>query len=99
MPHDMMDPDDRTGEYESVNPYADALSGSQPREIAEFELNLDPYANMVPRVSQRVSAAASAEDEGLRTSHRPLLIAVSVILVAVLVLLPLLAEVFSRLGI
>jgi hypothetical protein len=95
----MMEPTDRIDEHESVNPYADALSGNQPREIAEFELNVDPYANMVPRVSQRASVIASPEDAEARTGHRPLLIAVSLLLVIVLILVPLVAAVFAWLGI
>jgi hypothetical protein len=95
----MNEPTRDSEEHESVNPYADALSGSQPREIAEFELNVDPYANMVPRVSQRISAIVSPEDEEVSRGYRPWVIAVSLLLVGLLVLLPLLAEVFSRLGI
>ena len=95
--------DDRSeidAQREPVNPYLDALSGRRPPEIAALELNLDPYANMVPRVSQRSAGASSGDldaDGGGR--RHPWLVAISVLLIALMVLVPLLAEVFARLGI
>jgi hypothetical protein len=49
---------------ESVNPYADAAAGTKPREIVEFEMNTDPYANMLPGISS--IRAASTIGRGMR---------------------------------
>ena len=78
-----------------ANPYAEALIGSKPPELVEFELHTDPYANMVPRVSSVVtSEPADLEPESRR--RNPVLVGVSVILIAVLTL-PVMVEVFARL--
>lgn len=80
----------------SVNPYRDAVSGTRPREIVEFELNTDPYANMLPRVAS-VSRSPSEEDtEDSGRKRNPILVVVSILLVAILIL-PVMVEVFARL--
>lgn len=45
----------------TVNAYVDAISGEQPREIVEFEMASDPYANMLPGVSN-IKAARTITD-------------------------------------
>jgi hypothetical protein len=82
-------------ERRHANPYAEALIGSKPAELAEFELHTDPYANMVPRVSSMVTAEGG-ELEPAPRRRNPIVIAVSLVLVAVLVL-PVMVEVFTRL--
>lgn len=83
------------------NPYVDAVAGHRPSELVEFELHTDPYANMLPRVasmSQPGTIPLHPEDDILppRRRRNPLVVAVSLLLVAVLVL-PVMAEVFARL--
>lgn len=82
-------------EREPVNAYMDAVTGSRPRELVQFELNTDPYANMIPRVSTMTSGEESPEDSGSRR-RSPVVVAISLLLIAVLVL-PITAEVFARL--
>lgn len=83
------------------NPYADAVAGRRPSELVEFELHTDPYANMLPRVSsmtQPGTVPLTPDDDILpaRRRRNPILVIVSVLLVAILVL-PAMAEVFARL--
>lgn len=85
----------------SANPYVDAVTGARPSELVEFELHTDPYANMLPRVSSITRPGEfplSAEDDLLpaRRRRNPLFMVVSVLLILVLVL-PVMAEVFARL--
>jgi hypothetical protein len=83
------------GAVHRTNPYAEALIGSKPPELVEFELHTDPYANMLPRVSSVVTS----EPEEIRPEpqrRNPVIVAVSVLLIAVLVL-PVMFEVFARL--
>jgi hypothetical protein len=43
------------------NPYYDALAGDLPPEIAAFQINSYPYANVVPTMSRvRVPSATTA---------------------------------------
>jgi hypothetical protein len=85
-------------ERKTVNPYADAALGTEPREIAEFQLNTDPYANVVPSAGRRVAVDLEDGDWGGRTRPGPFVIGLSVFLVLLLILPPL-AVVLSRLGI
>jgi hypothetical protein len=82
-------------EVASINPYVDAVSGDRPREIVEFELHTDPYANMLPRVSS-IAVSASADGPDSERKRHPVVVAVSILLIIVLVL-PVMAEVFARL--
>lgn len=84
-----------------LNPYADAVEGTRPRELVEFELHTDPYANMLPRVSsmtQPQSLSSDSDDDLIpaRSRRSPIVLLVSLLLIAVLVL-PAMAEVFARL--
>jgi hypothetical protein len=81
-----------------TNVCADAVLGSQPREIANFELNTDPYANMVPSSGRpSIGRVDDPEDDG-RRKRSPLFVAISILMVLLLILPPL-AVVLSRLGI
>jgi hypothetical protein len=66
------------------NPYLDALSGTKPREIVEFELDTNPYANMLPGISNIRAARTIGQgvDEGKRGNR--VVMAVSVLLLIVL---------------
>ena len=79
----------------SINPYVDAISGERPREIAEFELHTDPYANMLPRVASIPVTDPDDAPDSRRPRH-PIMVAISILLILVLVL-PVMAEVFARL--
>ncbi|GAC1404894.1 MAG: hypothetical protein NVSMB52_18760 [Chloroflexota bacterium] len=79
----------------SINPYADAHTGEQPPEIVEFELNTDPYANVVPRIST-ITHSASDNDDEIERHRNPFVVAVSVLLIILLVL-PVTFEVLVRL--
>ncbi len=80
------------------NPYADALAGKRPRELVEFDLHTDPYANMLPRVASISSLEEDEEEEhsGEKRRRNPILVAVSLLLIVILVL-PIMVEVFARL--
>lgn len=86
-----------TGDGRLTNPYAEAVIGREPPEIVEFGLHTDPYANMVPRISSasRPDEPDIGPDLDVRRRH-PALIVISILLVVVLVL-PIMAEVFARL--
>ena len=79
-----------------VNPYLDAVTESQPREIVDFEINTDPYANMLPGISN--IQAARTIGRGLEVGKRGnrFIMAISLILVTVL-LLPALLAVITQL--
>lgn len=72
------------GEYLD-NPYLDAMAGTKPREIVDFELDTNPYANMLPGISNVRAARAIGQgvDEG-RKGNR-VVMAVSLFLLLVLV--------------
>jgi|SRR5437588_5448882 len=88
-------PDDPAADKTRANPYAEALLGSKPPELVEFELHTDPYANMVPRVSNLVTSE-SDEFEPVSRRRNPVVVVVSLVLIAVLAL-PVMVEVFARL--
>lgn len=71
----------------SINPYLDAVEGGQPREIVDFEMDTDPYANMLPGISNIRAARTIARgvEQGKRGGH-PAIVAVSVLLLIILVL-------------
>ncbi len=82
----------------TTNPYAEAVAGSRPRELVEFELHTDPYANMLPRVSSVTALDDGDDADGELAPRRqhPIMVIISLALVAILVL-PIMAEVFIRL--
>ena len=82
-------------DHEPKNVYADAMRGSRPREIVDFELTTDPYANVVPTMSRARVSAAEVADE--KRERNPWMIGLSVLLIVLLVLPPLVV-VFGRLG-
>ena len=69
-----------------VNPYVDAVNEDHPPEISKFELDTDPYRNLLPGMSN-VNAARTLGD-GLRAGRggNRVLLVVSLLLVAVLIL-------------
>jgi hypothetical protein len=81
--------------HTSVNPYVEAVRGEQPRDLTTFELNTDPYANIIPSPG-RMAVEASGIERDEKRRRNPLLVAVSLILIVVLVL-PVMAQVFIRL--
>lgn len=85
-------------DHEPVNAYADALLGSRPRELVDFELRTDPYANMLPTMS-RPTASIEAEPESDEEEQRrnPFIVGISIFLIVILILPPLVV-VFARLG-
>jgi hypothetical protein len=88
----------KTQESGSVNVYADAVLGSQTREITNFELTTDPYANMVPSSGRPSIVRVDESEEAGRRKRSPLFVAISIVMVLLLILPPL-AVVLSRLGI
>lgn len=79
-----------------VNPYLDAADEDHPPEIADFELETDPYWNFLPGMSN-VNAAKTL-GSGLRAGRggNRVLLVVSLLLVAVLIL-PAFAAVIAQL--
>lgn len=73
-------------ERRPVNAYVDALDLNRPPELADFELETDPYRNFLPGVSN-VNAARTI-GSGLKEGRNGnlLLLLVSLLLVAVLIL-------------
>lgn len=83
---------------EPVNVYADAIRGTRPREIVDFEMDTDPYANVVPIMSRRrpsVDAEHDWDDGDMK--RNPWMVGISILLIVLLVLPPLVV-VFARLG-
>jgi hypothetical protein len=82
---------------QQVNPYLDAIAERQPREIVDFEMDTDPYANMLPGISN--IHAARTIGRGLEVGKRGnrAIMAISVFLLVVL-LLPALLAVITQLG-
>jgi hypothetical protein len=89
-------PNGHAPDKKPANPYAEAMIGARPPEIVEFELHTDPYANMVPRVSSMVTGGTEEDESTEPRRHNPVVIGISVILIAVLTL-PVMVEVFARL--
>ncbi len=81
----------------AVNPYADALTGTKPREIVEFEMNSDPYANMLPGIAN--INAAKTISRGVEVGRRGnrLVMAISLLLLLVFIL-PFILAVITHLG-
>jgi hypothetical protein len=79
-----------------VNPYTDALIGTKPREIVEFELSSDPYANMLPNIASVNAAKTIGRGVEERSRGNRLIMIVSLI-VLILIIVPLILAVFSRL--
>jgi hypothetical protein len=67
------------------NPYLDAMQGAKPQEIVDFELDTNPYANMLPGISN--VRAARTIGQGVEEGRRgnPVIMAVSILLLIVLV--------------
>jgi hypothetical protein len=85
-------------DHEPVNAYADAILGSRPRELVDFELRTDPYANMLPTMSRHgISPDDDPEPDEADRRRNPLIVGISVLLIILLVLPPLVV-VFARLG-
>lgn len=76
------------------NPYAAALTDT-PEEIAEFEMNTNPYANMLPGISNINAARTIGRGVEVGRRGNPLVLAVSILLVIVLVA-PVVLAVLSR---
>jgi len=79
-----------------VNPYADALIGTKPREIVEYELSSDPYSNMLPNIASVNAAKTISRGVEARSRGNRLIMFVSLILL-ILIIVPLILAVFSRL--
>lgn len=79
-----------------LNPYADALIGTKPREIVEYELSSDPYTNMLPNIASVNAAKTISRGVEARSRGNRLIMIVSVILL-ILIIVPLILAVFSRL--
>jgi hypothetical protein len=79
-----------------INPYIDVADESRPPEIANFEMETDPYRNSLPGMSS-VNAAKTV-GRGLRAGQggNRVMLVVSLLLVAVLVL-PAFAAVIAQL--
>lgn len=75
----------RQGERSLDNPYIDAISGTKPQEIVDFEMDTNPYANMLPGISNVRAARTIGQgvDEGRKGSR--VIMAVSLFLLIVLV--------------
>jgi hypothetical protein len=85
------------GDRRAVNAYADAVAGDRPWEIVEFEMNTDPYANMLPGITN-INAARTI-GSGLqagRSGGHPVVLAISLLLLLVLIA-PVILAVISRL--
>jgi hypothetical protein len=80
---------------ESMNPYAEAVAGDRPPELIRYDLNTDPYANVIPNPN-RFSQEDNLDGDVPQRRRNPLMVAVSLTLIVILVL-PVMAEVFSRL--
>lgn len=76
------------------NPYFEALTGTKPKEIVDFEMNTEPYANMPPNMS-RVHMTQSLA-RGLRPGRRPVIAAVSLLIILAFVL-PVVLNVLAQL--
>jgi hypothetical protein len=83
-------------ERQLLNPYIAVPEDARPPELVDFELETDPYRNFLPGMSS-VNAAKTV-GRGLRVGRggNPILLVVSLILVAVLVL-PAFAAVIAQL--
>ena len=70
-------------EPRASNPYLDALTGEQPPEIVDFEMNTYPYAKVVPSI-MRVSRVSdeTEEEERYRQHPSPWLRALSILVIA-----------------
>ena len=79
-----------------VNPYIDAVDESQPPEIAEFELETDPYRNFLPGMSNVNAARIVGGGLSAGRSGNRVLLVVSLLLVMVLIL-PAFVAVFAQL--
>lgn len=91
--HQAEDEEDvRTGH----NVYADMLRGDQPEELIEFQRTTDPYANMLPGISN--IRAASTIGRGVEVGKRGnrLIMGVSILMLIAL-LLPLALAVVDQL--
>jgi hypothetical protein len=79
-----------------VNPYADALIGTKPREIVEYELSSDPYSNMLPNIASVNAAKTISRGVKARSRGNRVILIVSLIML-ILIIVPLILAVFSRL--
>lgn len=84
-----------SAKQQGSNPYADVVRG-KPREIVEFEMNTDPYSNMLPGISNINAARTVGRGVSVGRRGRPVIMAISVFLLLVL-LAPLILAVLSRL--
>jgi hypothetical protein len=69
-----------------VNPYVDAVEGKVPREIVDFEMMTDPYANMLPSTSNVNAARTISRGVQAWSNGNRLKMAISAVLVLVLIL-------------
>ena len=69
-----------------TNPYLDAAVGDHPPEIVDFELETDPYRNLLPGMSS-VNAAKTV-GRGLQAGRggNTVLLVISLLLVGVLII-------------
>lgn len=77
--------------YKAANPYADAVTGAQPREIVDFEMGTDPYRNSLPGISNIRAASVIGNGLGVGRRGHPVIMVVSVFLLLVLLAPALLA--------
>jgi hypothetical protein len=84
------------GNYPKAAESRDESPEQQPEEIVEFERATDPYANMLPGISN--IRAARAIGDGMRVGRRGnrLIMAVSIFMLLAL-LLPLILTILDRL--
>lgn len=92
-PHHEQDEPVRAG----ANVYADLVRGDQPPEILEFETSTDPYANMLPGISN-INAARTL-GRGVQVGRRGnrLIMTISIALLFVIVL-PVVLTIISQLN-
>lgn len=83
-PHDPVSRPARVAGRRS-NPYVDAAVGDCPPEIVDFELETDPYRNLLPGISS--VTAAKTVGRGLQAGRggNRMLLVVSLLLVGVLI--------------
>ena len=80
-----------------INPYADALTSTQPREIVEYEMSSDPYANMLPDTAN-INAARTMSRWVARGSRGNRFVMVVSLILLVVLILPFVLVVLARLS-
>ena len=73
------------GERHSSNPYVDLIEGTKPQEIVEFELNMNPYARVLPNNSHVFAASRSGHHGEAPRRISPIVLVISLILLILVV--------------